>query len=67
MAFILVIIGRDEKGCIMDVDSFDNVDQVEKGSGRRPLEKSRMVDLEWDNSSGRHRQHFLWLIVDVNQ
>ena len=46
MAFILVIIGRDEKGCIMDVDSFDNVDQVEKGSGRRPLEKSRMVDLE---------------------
>ena len=37
-------LGRDEKGCIMDVDS---IDQVEKGSGRRcPVRKVQ---------SGRHQ------------
>ena len=29
-----IFLGSDEKCCKMDVDSVDNVDQVEKGSGQ---------------------------------
>ena len=38
----LIKNGRDEKGCKMDVD---NVDQVEKGSGRRRPRKQHWATL----------------------